>query len=97
MPLQRPSIFLLLFFLLVGCTKLTPFEGEKETTPPPVLKGVWADIERLQPNDWQMPLNDGNTALEWRLRAIDSATQSIDFQSFIWAFDKVGSVVHERL
>jgi putative cardiolipin synthase len=93
----KASALILALVLLVGCAGLQPFEGPTETTPPPVTKGVWADIERVRPANWQVPLNDGRTALDWRLRAIDSATQSIDLQSFLWSFDKVGSVVHERL
>lgn len=93
----RAAACLLSFVLLVGCAQLSPFEGASETTPPPVKMGVWRDIERVRSTDWQVPLNDGRTALEWRLRAIDSATQSIDLQSFIWSFDSVGSVIQERL
>lgn len=83
--------------LLLGCGALAPFQGPGETTPPPVKSGVWAEIEGQRAGNWQMPLNEGTTALDWRLRAIDSATQSIDLQSFIWSFDKVGSVIQERL
>ena len=42
-------------------------------------------------------LNDGPTALEWRLRAIDSATASIDFQTFLWHFDTVGAAVLDHV
>lgn len=93
----RAAACLLSFFLLIGCSQLRPFEGTAETTPPPVKMGVWSDIEQIRSTDWQIPLNDGRTALEWRLRAIDSATQSIDLQSFLWSFDSVGSVIQERL
>lgn len=93
----RITAVLLGFLLLIGCAELRPFEGASETTPPPVKRGVWNDIERIQATDWQVPLNNGRTALEWRLRAIDSATQSIDLQSFLWSFDSVGGVIQERL
>lgn len=93
----RATLFLFSIFLLFGCAQLRPFEGASETTPPPVKKGVWNEIERIRPADWQIPLNGGRTALDWRLRAIDSATQSIDLQSFLWSFDSVGSVIQERL
>ena len=93
----RAPVLLFALLVLTACTALRPFDGATETTPPPVTKGVWADIERIRSADWQVPLNEGSTALEWRLRAIDSATSSIDLQSFLWSFDKVGSIVHDRL
>jgi putative cardiolipin synthase len=85
------------FLFLAGCGALSPFQGPGETTPPPVKAGVWLDIEKQRSGNWQLPLNEGTTALDWRLRAIDSATRSIDLQSFIWSFDKVGSIVQDRL
>ena len=83
--------------VLAACSSLSPFEGALETTPPPVKTGIWGEIEKVRRTDWQFPLNDGQTALDWRLRTIDSATQSIDLQSFLWKFDRVGTAVEDRL
>lgn len=90
------AVSLSLVFLL-GCARLDPYQGRESTTPPPVEEGIWAEIEKVQKADWQVPLNVGEEALEWRLRAIDSATSSIDLQSFIWTFDTVGNALQERL
>ena len=90
------AVSLSLVFLL-GCARLNPYQGRESTTPPPVEEGIWVEIEKVQKADWQVPLNVGEEALEWRLRAIDSATSSIDLQSFIWTFDTVGNALQERL
>jgi putative cardiolipin synthase len=42
-------------------------------------------------------LNDGPTALDWRLRAIDSAVEQIDLQTFLWFFDRAGARVLDHL
>ena len=97
MILLRPLRLLAFLWLLSGCAGLEPFSGVNETTPPPVKSGVWSEIEKIKRDNWQVPLNTGSEALEWRLRAIDSATSSIDLQSFIWKFDDVGSALQERL
>ena len=44
-----------------------------------------------------MPLNTENKAMEWRLRAIDSATSSIDLQTFLWDDDPLGLAVVRHL
>lgn len=35
-------------------------------------------------------MNNGQTALDWRLRALQAATRSIDLQTFIWKTDAAG-------
>ncbi len=42
-------------------------------------------------------LNVGSEAFDWRLKAIDSAVDSIDLQTFIWELDAVGHQVREHL
>ena len=56
-----------------------------------------ADLDQVYRGDWQLPLNDGPSALEWRLRAIDTASDSIELQSFIWKGDDVGILIRDRL
>ena len=97
MRILRSCLPFLIATFIAACTTLTPFEGTEETTPPAVTRGIWSEIETIRSGDWQVPLNEGRGALGWRLRAIDSATSSIDLQSFIWSFDDVGSVIQERL
>ncbi len=49
------------------------------------------------PDDWYVLLNDGPGALDWRLRAIDSATDSIELQTFLWSFDISGALILDHL
>ena len=80
-----------------GCASLDPVELPPEYTPPPADAGIWATLERDRPGNWFAPLNEGPGALEWRLRAIDSATGSIDFQTFLWTLDVSGALVLDHL
>jgi len=87
----------LLCAFLFACSSLQPVFLAKEVTNAPADARVWREIERSYSGDWQVPLNDGKTALAWRLRAIDSAESSIDLQTFLWTFDTVGEQVLSRL
>jgi putative cardiolipin synthase len=88
---------LLLALMLTACATLEPVELEPEYTPAPAAAPIWTDLEQATPGEWLYLLNDGPTALDWRLRAIDSATDSIDVQTFLWSFDTAGSLVLDRL
>jgi len=88
---------LLLATTLTACATLDPVELEPEYTPAPAAAPVWTDLEQATPDEWLYLLNDGSTALDWRLRAIDGATESIDVQTFLWHFDTTGSLVLDRL
>ncbi|MEP0944715.1 MAG: phospholipase D family protein [Rhizobiaceae bacterium] len=91
------SLLLALSIFLAACAELQPIFLPGQSTSAPAATGVWSELERIYAGNWQVPLNDGKTALEWRLHAIDSATQSINLQSFIWTLDKSGSLIHDRL
>ena len=82
---------------LTACADLQPIFSPSQSTSAPATTGVWPELDRIYAGNWQVPLNEGKTALEWRLRAIDSATQSIDLQSFIWTWDNSGGLIHDRL
>jgi len=58
---------------------------------------LWQSIEEVQSEDWHVLLNDGPTALDWRLRTIDSASNSISFQTFLWHFDTAGAMVMDHI
>ena len=92
-------LILLLLFLpyLAACTSLQPVSLPTEQTPAPANAPLWSSLEQKHPDDWFVLLNDGPTALDWRLRAIDSATESIDLQTFLWSEDTVGMQVLEHL
>jgi putative cardiolipin synthase len=85
-------------FLLQGCAGgLQPVESPFEETPPPSAAPVWQELEALRTDDWFHVLNVGSEAFDWRLRAIDSASDSIDLQTFIWELDAVGHQVRDHL
>jgi cardiolipin synthase C len=44
-----------------------------------------------------LPLNDGRSALEWRLALIDSASHSLKIQYFLWKTDEIGSLIVRRV
>ena len=83
--------------LVVGCSTLTPLDLPDELTPEPSRAEVWEALDADHQDDWFVLLNDGASALEWRLRAIDTATESIDLQTFLWTFDEAGSTILARL
>lgn len=96
--MTRSSIAALIAaFLLSGCATLDPVELPPEYTPPPAADASWEALEEVRQGDWYALLNEGPVALDWRLRAIDSATESIDLQTFLWSFDTVGAVVLDHL
>jgi putative cardiolipin synthase len=89
-------IFLLL--ALSGCaTRLEPVSLPAEYAPPPSLADHWLELEAVREDNWFHLLNSGPEALDWRLRAIDSATQSIQLQSFLWQFDISGSMLTSHI
>lgn len=83
--------------VVARCTALEPAELPEERTLPPVHSTLWDTVAEAAPRDWHVLLNEGPTALDWRLRAIDSATGSIDFQTFLWHFDTAGAMVLDHL
>ena len=107
MPQQTPTLstakklrwpaFVLLAATLGACTSLKPVDRPAEFTPPPAQTVFWDSIDKAAPDEWHALLNDGPAALDWRLRAIDSAAESIDFQTFLWHFDTAGSLVLDHL
>ncbi|MBT8447851.1 MAG: phospholipase D family protein, partial [Gammaproteobacteria bacterium] len=81
---------------MCGCAALEPVARAPEYTPVAEAP-LWDELASLYPGDWQVPLNEGPDALDWRLRAIDSATDSIDLQTFLWSFDTVGAAIIDHL
>ena len=91
-----PLLALMLF--LAGCSAgLQPIVAPVEMTPEPSKAAEWQQLEAVRQDDWFHLLNAGGEALDWRLRAIDSAVGSIDMQTFIWDLDGSGSAIKEHL
>jgi len=86
-----------LLFLSACATRLEPLSLPPEVTAEPSQSTLWRELNSVRNDDWNFLLNDGATALDWRLRAIDSAIESIDFQSFLWANDTVGQALERHL
>ncbi len=93
----RRSILVYAALLASACSSLQPVDLPPEYTSAPASAGLWTALAAERPGDWFALLNDGPTALDWRLRAIDSATESIDLQTFLWSVDTVGSLVLDHL
>ncbi len=93
----RTYALVVLATITAACAVLDPVELEPEYTPAPTEAPLWETLQQSNDEDWLYLLNDGSTALDWRLRAIDSATESIDLQTFLWKFDTTGSLVLDRL
>jgi putative cardiolipin synthase len=83
--------------LTSACTTLKPVDLAPEYASAPADSALWDTVAEAAPADWHVLLNDGPTALDWRLRAIDSANESIDFQTFLWHFDTVGAMVLDHV
>jgi putative cardiolipin synthase len=83
--------------LAAACSSLQPVDLPPEYTAAPTSAELWTTLATERPGDWYALLNDGPTALDWRLRAIDSATESIDLQTFLWTVDTVGALVLDHL
>jgi len=92
-------LYCLIFPLLLGagCSSLKSIELPSEYTAPPAHTEIWDAIDATATEGWHVLLNDGPTALDWRLRAIDSASDSIDFQTFLWFFDTAGAMVLDHI
>ena len=76
--------------LLAGCSTLQPSNDRPiESASLPGEGAQWAGLYEGA-EDRLVPLNLGPEALQWRLRALRSATTSIDLQTFIWKDDSVG-------
>ena len=91
------SILVIAALFAAGCTSLQPVDLPPEYTPAPADARLWETLAEERPEDWYALLNDGPGALDWRLRAIDSATESIDLQTFLWSVDTVGALVLDHL
>lgn len=101
-----PAIRLPLFSLLLAAallfpgscaTGLQPVDVPNEFTPVPSHAAQWAELDAVREDDWFHLLNTGREALAWRLRAIDTAVESIDLQTFIWDLDGSGELIRQRL
>ena len=82
---------LLLVGLLVGCASVEPErERAEELALSPAPLSAWPALNGTTETNLFVPMNNGQLALDWRLRALQAATRSIDLQTFIWESDAAG-------
>jgi putative cardiolipin synthase len=97
----RPKIRILLTLLCLmvhGCSSPPQrADVQPETELPPSQSPFWQGIAATRTDDWFFLLNEGDQALEWRLRMIDSARESIDLETFLWKPDKVGLQIEAHI
>ncbi len=97
-PMRKLNLALTSTLLFVaGCAGLEPVQLPDEDTPPPARAALWEAAGGVSDKDWHVLLNSGINALDWRLRAIDSAADSIDLQTFLWSFDTAGAMILDHL
>ena len=54
----------------------------------PAQTALWLQLAEVRSKDWLHLLNTGDEAFDWRLRLIDSASQLLDLQTFLWKDDE---------
>ena len=101
------ALALLAFTLLTGCSsaslKEQPPEKSLSRALPPAATGVLADIAKAieagSGADYSgfRVLDSSEDGLRWRLALIDSATTSLDIQTYLWYPDYSGSLILERV
>ena len=87
----------IIFLSSCASSKLNPISLPTESATAPTHSSLWQELELIRSDDWFYLLNDGASALEWRIRAIDSATESIDFQTFLWDLDTAGKLILDHI
>jgi putative cardiolipin synthase len=86
-------VVLALSLLAGACASLEPVDLPDEYTAAPSDAPLWQSLEEIRSDNWNVLLDKGTDALDWRLLMIDSATESLDLQTFLWTFDTAGSLV----
>ena len=76
-----------------GCATIQPVDLPDENALEPAETEFWTALATERSGNWFKLLNYGNEAIEWRLRVIDSATRSLDLQTFLWLEDTTGLTV----
>ena len=90
---------MILAAVMAACATVKPERDRaREEALPPAPLAAWPALEGTASSDLFVPMNNGQVALDWRLRALQAATRSIDLQTFIWESDATGrALVRETL
>jgi putative cardiolipin synthase len=92
-PLKTPCLLLVIGWMLLalsGCIMQKPLDLPQQMAQAPAEDQLWSELATVRSEDWFELLNTGQEALTWRLRAIDSATRTLDLQTFLWLDDPTG-------
>lgn len=81
----------------VGCQSLQSLSLPDVVALPPAQSPLWQALDEERTDNWVSLLNTGAEAFDWRTRLMDSASQSIDLQSFLWLDDTIGQSVTAHL
>lgn len=87
------SLLTVVFFMISGCASLKQVDLPDETAMSPADAPLWSALSLQRAGSWFELLNTGVEAIEWRLRMIDSATRSLDIQTFLWKADPSGLTI----
>jgi putative cardiolipin synthase len=103
---MRASTFVLLVWL-GGCasapTPTPSVQREAQYAQPPPVSSAFAPVAQVLATKYGpqksgfLMLDDNRSALDWRLRLIDSARHTIDLQYYLWYGDTVGSLMAHRI
>ena len=105
MPLRLPLFWVLLLTITAcssGSIRKDATRPEPSYAQPPATSGVLADIaqaitaEHGEHHSGFHLLDGSREGLQWRLALIDSATTSLDIQTYLWYPDHSGRLVLER-
>ena len=90
-------IALATIILIAACSSLEPIDRPAEHTPTQAETAFWKTVDTSPGEDWHVLLNNGPQALDWRLRSIDSAAETIDLQTFLMELDTTGALILDHL
>ena len=85
-----PVLLAAIVIVYAGCSTLQPVDLPDEKALEPAETEFWTALLTERSGNWFKLLNTGEEAIEWRLRVIDSATRSLDLQTFLWKEDATG-------
>ena len=93
------GLCMILVAVMTACATVKPERDRaREEALPKAPLAAWPALEGIAGSDMFVPMNNGQVALDWRLRALQAATRSIDLQTFIWESDAAGrALVRETL
>jgi putative cardiolipin synthase len=94
--MRIPRLLIVFTTLLAACPSARPATEPVQATPTPQAD-PWRSLDAKTPGDRFQLLNRSDEALDWRLRAIDSASVSIDLQTFLWKPDTAGIAILSRM